>query len=343
MSSSTSNSSCSVPSSSKTSSKRRRERGRWYSTVSALTSRKLSLRNSHTFPMSRFIMWRTLIRGPAERFLPLVFPPSGRVVRRFAIGASLLRADARDQLLDLLDELRPMMALELGPCRERARIGAVDEDLAEQVVDLVLVGAGLEAMHDLVDRVAVAVPCLAADVNVALHLAAQVRHAETALVVVEQLIVDGREHRVDEDGQRDLRLVRIARVVADLDRADLDRLVDLDRGEPGAVGVVHRLDEVVDARLHRGGRELFTRHLARDLTKDGVADLGDLADCHGAATLAHRGGGGGGGCFGICADNFGDRGKPLSADAAGQLALDPAGPQRATVDEAGVRLDERRA
>src|SRR4051812_45753509 len=125
MSSSTSNSSCSVPSSSKTSSNRRRERGRWYSTVSALTSRKLSFKNSQTLPMSRFIMWRTLISGPAEeRFLLLVLLPP--VVRRLAIGASLLRADARDQLLDLLDELRPMMALELGPRRERARIGSVD-------------------------------------------------------------------------------------------------------------------------------------------------------------------------------------------------------------------------
>ena len=45
-----------MPSSSKTSSKRLRERGRWYSTVSALTSRKLTLRKSQTSPMSRRVM-----------------------------------------------------------------------------------------------------------------------------------------------------------------------------------------------------------------------------------------------------------------------------------------------
>ena len=50
-------------------SKRRREIGRWYSTVSALTARKLTFRNSHAAPMSRLVMWRTLISGPAG-FLP---------------------------------------------------------------------------------------------------------------------------------------------------------------------------------------------------------------------------------------------------------------------------------
>ena len=41
-----------------------------------------------------------------------------------------LRADARDELRDLLDEAGPMVALELGPRRERARVGTVDEDRA---------------------------------------------------------------------------------------------------------------------------------------------------------------------------------------------------------------------
>ena len=110
---------------------------------------------------------------------------------------------------------------------------------------------------------------------------------EAALVVVELLVVDRREHRVDEDRERDVRLVRVARVVADLDRADRDRLVDLDRGEAGAVGVVHGLDEIVDELLRRRGCELFARELAGDLAKDRVPDLGDLADGHSVRTVAH--------------------------------------------------------
>ena len=44
-------------------------------------------------------------------------------------------------------------------------------------------------------------------------------------------------------------------------RADPDRLVDLNRGEPGAVGIAHRLDEIIDERLDRGSRELFAECL----------------------------------------------------------------------------------
>src|SRR5207237_566468 len=45
------------------------ERGRWYSTVSALTSRKLIFRKSHTRLMSRRAMWRTVISGCCGFFL----------------------------------------------------------------------------------------------------------------------------------------------------------------------------------------------------------------------------------------------------------------------------------
>src|SRR5262249_38693153 len=70
--------------------------------------------------------------------------------------AARLRTDPGDELGDLLDEPRAVVAVELGPGRERARIGAVDEQLAVEVIDLVLVGPGLEPVDDLVDRVAVA-------------------------------------------------------------------------------------------------------------------------------------------------------------------------------------------
>ena len=144
-------------------------------------------------------MCRTLISGPAGvgflRARPRLGAARASAARRRAAsrpGLSVRRASgaamaARAAMMrvyeptratsccDLLDERRLVVALELGPGRERARVGAVDEDLAVEVIDLVLVGAGLEAVHDLVDRVAVAVPGLDADVDVALHHAAQVR------------------------------------------------------------------------------------------------------------------------------------------------------------------------
>src|ERR1051325_9979697 len=98
---------------------------------------------------------------------PLRVQPSPRTTWLLGggqLGESQLRADARDELGDLLDEAGAMVAVELGPGREGARVGANDEQLAVEVIDLVLVGAGLEAMDDLVDRSAVAVP--RADVEV---------------------------------------------------------------------------------------------------------------------------------------------------------------------------------
>src|SRR5206468_10993580 len=61
------------------------------------------------------------------------------------VGSKLarLRSDAGDELGDLLDEAGAMVAVEFGPGREGARVGAIDEQLAVEVIDLVLVGPGL--------------------------------------------------------------------------------------------------------------------------------------------------------------------------------------------------------
>src|SRR5262245_33643634 len=209
MSSSTSNTSCSMPSSSNTSSNRRFERGRWYSTVSALTSRKLILRNSQTRLMSRRFMWRTLIIGPGgflrlprpavlgttrgratcsdseavsaavavslrrRRAMSLEETPGAQGAARRGARKPQLGADPGGQGLYAFHERGTVMALELGPGGERRRVGAVDEQLAVEVVDLVLVGAGLEAVDHLLDRVALAVPGADLEVDVALHHAAQ--------------------------------------------------------------------------------------------------------------------------------------------------------------------------
>src|SRR6478672_9229364 len=79
-----------------------------------------------------------------------------------------LRTDARHELRDLLDELRLVMPIELDPGRERARVCTVDKDLAVQMIDLVLIRARLQAVHDLVDRIAMTVPRLTTHMNIAL-------------------------------------------------------------------------------------------------------------------------------------------------------------------------------
>src|SRR5206468_5558286 len=119
-------------------------------------------------------------------------------------------------------------ALEFLPGAERRRVAhAIDEELAEEMIDFVLKGSGRQAACDEIDVPPLAVPRAHAYLDVAEYFAPQVRHAEAPLVVAEELVADGLEHRVDENRERDVRLVRIARVVVHLDGADLHGPVHL--------------------------------------------------------------------------------------------------------------------
>ena len=75
------------------------------------------------------------------------------------------------------------------------------------------------------------------------------RHREAPLVARERLVRQRAQLRVHEHAERDVRLVRVPRVVVDLDAEHASRDADLGRREPGAVRRAHRLDEVVEERL----------------------------------------------------------------------------------------------
>ena len=179
------------------------------------------------------------------------------------------------------------MALELLPGRERARVGAVDEEDAVEVVDLVLERAGGQAALHLLVLAAVAVEVADADVDLARHVAAQVGHREAALVDLDHLVVERLDHRVDHHRERDRRLVRVARVVRlDLDDRDPQRLADLVRREAGAVGGALGLDQVVDQRLHLGRAQARPGDLAGALAQHRIAHGDDLANAHAGASGA---------------------------------------------------------
>jgi hypothetical protein len=117
--------------------------------------------------------------------------------------------------------------------------------------------------------------------DVAADDAAEVGHRQAALEVLELGLRERGQDRVDEDRQRDVGLVRVARVVLDLHHADLHRLVHLSGREAGARGVAHGLDHAVDEGLKAGRPQLLERDGAGLLAQDGVTDLGDLEDGHG--------------------------------------------------------------
>ena len=74
------------------------------------------------------------------------------------------------------------MSLELLPGRQAAGIGAVDDQHAVEVVDLVLEGPGGEALPAPRALLALAVEIAHPDREMALDIAAQVRDREAALV-----------------------------------------------------------------------------------------------------------------------------------------------------------------
>ncbi len=85
-----------------------------------------------------------------------------------------------------------------------------------------------------------------------------------------------RQHRVDDHGQRDRRLVRVSRVrLGHLDDRHAAQVADLVGGEPGAARSTHRVDQIVDKPLELRRGELLGGHLAGALAQGRVADLED--------------------------------------------------------------------
>ncbi len=132
---------------------------------------------------------------------------------------------------------------------------------AVEMVELVLERARREAAPDLVVLLAVTIEIAHPDVDVAHHVAAHVGDREAALVDLDQLLVERCHHGIDDDRQRDRRLVRVARVVGHLDRGDPDQLTNLGSSDAGTVGIMHRVDQVVDQLLSLRGGELVGRDL----------------------------------------------------------------------------------
>src|SRR5687767_2944378 len=118
-----------------------------------------------------------------------------------------LHAVLLHDLGDLLDERGLVMPLPVLPVGERRGVGAVDEDLAVEVIALVLVRPGSHARHFDVVRGAGSIQVLHADARVPLHHAAQIGDGEAALVVVELVVAHLRDARIHDDRERNRRLV----------------------------------------------------------------------------------------------------------------------------------------
>ncbi len=99
--------------------------------------------------------------------------------------------------------------------------------------------------------------------------------------------VERGDHGIDDDGERDVRRVRVAGIALHLDDGDLEQRVHLWCGEAGAVVLAHGLDHVVDEALDlRGADALQAAPGCADLAQDRMPQPGDLENRHNSKSVA---------------------------------------------------------
>src|SRR5574342_369253 len=183
-------------------------------------------------------------------------------------------------LIVLLLDAEPVL-VPLGEMSERREVAhAIEVDDAVEVVGLVLDDAREELLRLALDAASFPVIRVEPNGGEPRHHPAHVGHGETALPALFHLLGQRGQRRIDEDGQRDARGFRIARVLVDLDDADPLEDVHLRGGEARAVVLAHGLDHVVDEPLRVGRPYLADGHRQRLLPQYGVSQARDLQDGH---------------------------------------------------------------
>ena len=141
-----------------------------------------------------------------------------------------------------------------------------------------LIGGGGHPLDAVIDRIAV--PGQSADVYfaVALHFSTQIGDAEAALIVLEHGIAYRRQYGVHQNREGNIRSIRVAWVIAYLDRADSKGLIHLIGSEACSIGSAHGRDQVINELLHLSALEHLGAEFCCGFAQDGVADLGNAED-----------------------------------------------------------------
>ena len=140
----------------------------------------------------------------------------------------------------------------------------VDEQLAVEVVDLVLDTHRQDVVVIALERLAAAILRAQPDLRRALHFIEDPRHRQTPLLAA-RFPLAREDLRVDEHQ----RLVVLGR---DVDDDDALVHIDLGRGEPDPGSAVHGLEQVIDERAE--GR-IEAAHRLRTGAQAGVGELED--------------------------------------------------------------------
>jgi len=113
------------------------------------------------------------------------------------------------------------------------------------------------------------------------HAPAKVGNAQASLPILLQFLRVLGNLRIDDDGQRYRRLVRISRMRGfDLNKKNSLRHMNLRAGQAHAISVAHRLDHVVDELLERRRGQFLRVHGQRPLPQNGMTQSCNLQERH---------------------------------------------------------------
>ena len=122
------------------------------------------------------------------------------------------------------------------------------------------------------------IQCTDIDLAVALNFSPQVWHAEAAFVILKHVGAHRRQYGIDQNGQWDVRAVRIAGVVANFDSAYAKRLVHLIGSKSCTVGGSHGRNQIIDELLNLTRSQSLSTEFRRRFAQHGMPDLGDIED-----------------------------------------------------------------
>ena len=147
------------------------------------------------------------------------------------------------------------------------------------MVDFVLHDPRMEIADAAIDRPAGGVGARITQPPIAGDEAAHAGYRQAALPALDQFIVEGREHGIDERGKRYGLGIGIPGILLDAEDHNPQVDADLRRGKPGAIEMLHRVPHIPQQLLELGRSEGLDRLGDREQAR--ITHLEDFAYCHG--------------------------------------------------------------
>jgi tRNA-2-methylthio-N6-dimethylallyladenosine synthase len=146
------------------------------------------------------------------------------------------------------------------------------------MIDFMLHDAGMKLGDGAIDRAAGRIDARVAELPVAWHQPAHARNGQTALPTLLHLRPKRRELGIDENGERDLLGVGVARVGLDTEYDNPEPDPDLRRRKTRSIKILHGVPHIAQQAVEF--RRAERGHRVGDLKQSRIAHSQNFTDCH---------------------------------------------------------------